>query len=247
MNKKTTILKLALITVVLGFFSNVSAQSISAIGDFGVDGMTSVTQVICDGKSVDLSVPVSPGTDYKWLTRHKSTDGTTVGASETLATNTGTISDAAANVATPGYYIYRLEAKNTATNCSEIFDQVVYVLPKPTINITAPADVQACVNATENVLLTASAALTPSVSQTFAVTYQWYSQKQGGGAETLITGATSSTYTVATPTGPTDLGLYDYFVKVKYVIKDCGETSSDKKTIEVLAAPTRPVISIASN
>ena len=249
MNKKTTFLKLALITLVVGLSSKASAQSISAIGDFGVAAMTSVTQVICEGKSVDLSVPSAPDTEYKWLTRHKSTDGTALGASETLATNTGTLVDPATNVATAGYYIYRLEAKNTVTNCSEIFDQLVYVLPKPTITITAPADLQACINATENILLTASAAATPSVTQTFAVTYQWYSQKQGGGAETLITGATANTYTVATPaTGATaDLGSYDYYAKVKYVIKDCGETSSDKKTVDIIAAPTRPTITIASN
>lgn len=248
MKTNSKLLKSALICVIIGFFSTSAfSQAISAIGDFGNANMAGLSQVICSGKSVDLSVPTDPNITYKWLTRHPSTDGTTAGAGTNLPTNTGTISDAAANLTTAGYYIYKLQATNNSTSCAEVFEQLVYVLPTPTVTITAPSDVLACESQTENIIFQASGASTPSVTQTFAITYQWYSQKQGGGAETLISGATSSSYTVATPTGPTSTGIYDYFVKVKYVIKDCGETLSDKKTVEVQASPTKPAITIASN
>jgi len=247
---KTKILRPLVICFLVVITSNSAFAQVSAIGDFSNANMTSLGQVICSGKSVDLSIPSpDPGNSYEWQTRFHSTDGATEesATSFAIASNTGTYSDIASNLTTPGYYVYKLKVTNTTTLCSEIYDQWVYVLPTPVITITAPSDVLACQSATENITFTASGASTPSVSETFAITYQWYSQKQGGGAETLITGETSNSYTVATPTGSTATGIYDYFVKVKYAIKDCGETLSDKKTVEVQASPTKPTITIASN
>lgn len=249
MKTKVSILKLTvLIFILTGIYSSASAQVITNnVSSFGNSAMTDPSQVICKGKEVQLSIPTpAANTTYKWLTRHPSTDGTTAGTGEPLATNTGNLTDVAANITNSGYYIYKLEVTNTSTNCAEVYEQLVYILPTPIVTIAAP-DLAACANSTENIVLTASTtASSPDVSQTFEVTYQWYSQKQGDASATLIPTATSNTYTVATPTGTTALGSYDYHVKVKYKIKDCGETSSDIKTI-VITTPSKPTITIASN
>lgn len=248
MKTKVSILKLSvLIFILTGIYSSASAQLITNnVSSFGNTAMVDASQVICKGKEVRLSVP-TPAADieYKWLTRHPSADGITAGTGEPLATNTGNLTDAAANITNSGYYIYKLEVTNTTTNCAEVYEQLVYILPTPVVTIAAP-DLAACASSTENITLTASAATSPDVTQTFEVTYQWYSQKQGDASATLIPTATSNTYTVATPTGSSALGSYDYHVKVTYKIKDCGETSSEIKTI-VITTPSKPTITIASN
>lgn len=243
MKTKTTILKAALICVMCAFISAAYGQTnIAAIGDFGNANMTSVNQVICMGKSVDLTVTGDAGTTYTWLTRHPSTDGTTAGTGTNLPANTGTLVDPATNLTAAGYYIYKLQATNTTTQCSEIFEQLVYVLPTPIVTLSTPTDLAACTNLSENITFTASNASGTGVTQTFAVNYQWYSQKQGESEAAIAN--TTNTYTLATGNA---VGSYDYYVKVTYQIKNCGEATSDKKTVVITASPTKPTIGIASN
>jgi len=244
MKTKSTILKTALILIITGLFLEASAQTdIAVIGDFSNANMSNLNQVICMGKSVDLTLSnTDAGTDYVWLTRHKSTDGVTALAGDNLPANTGTLVDPASNLTTAGYYIYKLKATNTTTGCSEIFEQLVYVLPTPIVTVTNTGDLAACTNVSEDMVFTASNASGTGVTQTFAVNYQWFSKKSTDPEVSL--GNTTNTYTVSTGT---TVGSLDYYVKATYKIKDCGATESNKKTVVITAAPGRPTIGIASN
>jgi hypothetical protein len=242
MNTKSTILKTAIICLFSAFTVSASAQSISTIGDFTAvnANMTSVNQVICTGKKIHLEVPALAGTTYVWETRFASADGSGTGTA--LAANTGTFDEPAALAA--GYYTYKLKATNTSTGCSEIYDQLVFVLPEQTVTVTAPSDVAACNNVSETFNFTSNVTNNTVGGLTFPVTYQWFTKASAGTETAVATGGTSSALAL---TSPTTAETYEVYVKTTYALKSCDLVTSDKKTVTVTNGPTRPTITIAGN
>jgi hypothetical protein len=228
------------ILILLGGLTLKATAQINAIADFANADLTSTSQIICLGNDVQLGVPTTTNVTYTWLTRHHSADGSGTGVTINQA---GSYTDAATNLTVAGYYTYKLEAKNTVTQCFEVYSYVIYVLPTPTVTTSGPTVLVACENAPAAIQLTASNVSTTGVTEQFAFSYQWYKQMQGGTEEEL-TGETTQSYTVNTGSV---VGLFDYYVKVKYVLKDCGAATSSKTTIEITPKPSKPVITFTSN
>ncbi|TKC09146.1 hypothetical protein [Pedobacter frigoris] len=243
MNTKSTILKTAIICLFSMFTANVHAQSISSLADFTAANasMTSLDQVICAGKKVHLETPTPPAnTTYVWETRFPSADGSGTGTA--LAVNTGTFDEAAALAA--GFYTYKLKATNTLTGCSEIYDQLVFVLPEQSVTVTAPSDVAACNNVSETFNFSSNVTGNTAAGFTFPLTYQWYTKASAGTETAVATGGTLSTLAL---TSPTTAESYEVYVKTTYALKSCDIVTSDKKTVTVTNGPTRPAITIAGN
>jgi len=243
MKRKTTILKIALICIVTAFTSKVSAQSISSMADFtsANANMTSATQVICPGKKIELTVPTTAGITYRWQTRFPSADGTGTGVPLSV-TDGEAWTEAAALPA--GYYTYKLKATNTTTGCSEIYDQLVFVMPTPTLTVTAPTDLAACNNVSETFNFTSSLSGNTVAGLTFPVSYQWYTKASAGTETAVATGGTSSSLAL---TSPTTAETYEVYLKTDYLVKSCDPVTSTKTTITVSSGPTKPVITIAGN
>ncbi|WP_285056082.1 hypothetical protein [Pedobacter ginsengisoli] len=233
-----------LLTIMLtGVFSSVIAQtSISSLAEFTTANakITDLTQIICATKQVQLSVPPTSGITYVWETR--TNDDTGLGTGTPLTANTGSFTEVPP---APGFYTYKLKATNTATQCSEIFEQVVFVMPAATLTITPPSDVNACTNET-----TATFAFTSSIGSntvgtlTFPVDYEWFSKK-GTDAEVAIANSNNANLTV--PTFSAD-GVYQIYARATFKLKPaCAPAESNKPTITITPAPDRPVITIASN
>ncbi|MEJ2882101.1 hypothetical protein [Pedobacter sp. GR22-6] len=243
MNTKTTILKLALVCVLTAFTSLVSAQTdITTLAEFTTANakITDLTQVICAGKKVQLSVPTTAGITYQWETRFPTDDGSGTGV-PLGATAGETFNEPAALPA--GFYTYKLKATNNTTGCAEIFDQVVFVMPAPTLTVTAPTDVAACTNVSEVFNFTAAVTNNTVGTLRFPVSYQWYTKASAGTETAVATGGTTSSLAL---TSPTVAETYDVYVKSNYVLKSCDEVTSNKPTITVTSGPTKPVITIAA-
>jgi hypothetical protein len=86
--------------------------------------------------------------------------------------------------------------------------------------------------------LTATGGKAQAVPQTFVYKYQWY--KSG----VAITNATASTYTINSTKDAVVGTNIAYTVKITYVIKACAETTSNAINFDVIATPTKPVITI---
>lgn len=242
MNTKTTTLRLALVCILATLSSVVSAQTdITTLTEFTTANatITSLNQVICAGKKVQLSVPTTTGITYQWETRFPSSDGSGTGVPLSAAAGE---SFAEPTALPAGFYTYKLKATNTSTGCSEVFDQVVFVMPTQTITVTAPTDVDACTNVTETFNFTAAATNNTVGTLRFPVTYQWYT-KASAGTETAITGETNSTLAL---TSPTVAETYQVYAKSNYALKSCDEVTSNKPSVTVNSGPTKPVITIAA-
>jgi hypothetical protein len=237
------ILKAFLVCLLTGVLSQASAQtSISTLAEFTTANskITDLTQVICATKEVQLSVPTTSGITYAWETR--TNDDTGLGTGTPLTANTGSFTEVPP---APGFYTYKLKATNTTTQCSEIFEQVVFVMPAPTLTLTPPSDVNACTNET-----TATFAFTSSVGSntvgtlTFPVDYEWFSKK-GTDSEVAIANSNNANLTV--PTFAAE-GVYEIYARATFKLKPaCAPAESNKPTITITPAPTRPTITIASN
>jgi len=221
MNNFFTKTVLIIATIVLfGSFLTVSAQTL--------EPNTAGVNLFCsDG---ELTLPAATaGTD--WIVKYSATSTTTPSTGVTL---TGGNKVANADLKT-GYY-YLSSKSTTPGSCeSEMQEIPVYVL-KPLIPSIAPANF--CV---ESPLAQVGSVTNPEDPTKAALVYQWYTV--AAGAETIIAGANTLSYT---PTAPT-VGSITYRLKVGYEIngsKYCPQIVD--KTITVTAKPTKPTLSIGT-
>jgi hypothetical protein len=228
-----------LVTLVLLFAATTVKAQITALSGLA----TGTIKAYClTGDPVKLTAATPSGgaaTSYTWVRYAGQTAGTPGSGTAITAATSTTIVD------TPpaaGYYTYVSTGINASGCMSDPSPPaVVYILPAPAVsiasNITNPSF---CVNALPTgaaaVTLTATAS-TPSVSEGFAYTYQWYK------GTTAISGATNATYPLTTADAAA-AGASDYTVQVGLQIKTCALTTSNIVTVTVNALPGTPAITI---
>ena len=185
-------------------------------------------QLIClDGSPLDFEITLTGGVgapSYQWY-------------SNTTASNTGgsLISGATASTYNPGVlstvssFYYYVEATQNGVGCdiavSDVF--TVEVVADPVIDSQAIATQEICQNASlQDLIITVSGGIASSNFD-----YQWYSNTINNNTTgTLITGATTDTYT---PDNTTEGTLY-YYVVVMQSESDCEVVSN---TSEVIITP----------
>jgi hypothetical protein len=227
MKKRFPILTPVLIALMLMVTTVASAQVASGPSDATTAAptdSTAVAKVLCAGTDISMSAPKDGAADfakYHWYKIDTNGDKQEVTAI-TGRTYTETPT-------TAGYYKYVVVTEN-ANGCTSPLSDVfsVYVLPPLSVTITTPTS-SMCAEAANSTVLTAE--VTPTG---YAVNYQW--TRNG----TVISGATSSTYTV---TGETTAATLTYGVKVTYAIKpSCPAT--DTHDIVITPVPTKPTITV---
>lgn len=190
----------------------------------------------CPLDQVKLTAASTGAVSYVWK-RYVGTTAT--GAATTLAGTTANLIDAPT---VPGYYTYVSTGSNADGCESTVSDPVtIYMLPGITASIvsSSPGTTQYCSTQIPAALtLTATAGKAQAVPETFVYKYQWY--KTG----VAITNATASTYTINSTTDAVVGTNIAYTVRVTYQIKACAETTSNAINFDVIATPTKPVITI---
>ena len=244
MKKVSTLLKLSLVAVLIVCGTKASAQTnISSIAEFKAANakIDDLSQVICAGKNVILSLPTpDANTTYTWSSRFPSDDGTGTGVPVPAAV-AGVVTD------TPpaaGYYTYMLTVTNTLSQCTEAYPTTVFVLPSPTLVITPPTDAVGCTNATEDFAFTSVASNNTTAGLSFPLDYQWF-YKNGTGAEVAVANSNAATFTATGLTAT--IGDYKVYARATFKLKACTLSESNQADISIKAAPTKPTVTIASN
>lgn len=226
MKKKST--KLYLLLILLGVFAVTALKAQTVPG---------TTNLYCLGSTVKITAAHdATAASYIW----KRYDGQgTGGTATTVSGNTETLTDGPIN--TPGYYTYVSVAVNSNGCESTPSDAVtIYVLPGITAAINnSYASNSICTNMLPATgTLTAVPGTAQTVSETFpttAYTYQWYKNGTQVG-----TGLTYTLTTADIASAATD----QYTVKINYSGHACAEAESAPVSINVIAPPAKPVITI---
>jgi gliding motility-associated-like protein len=170
------------------------------------------TQTICGGGSIPnaLNVAYSGGTgtlSYQWFNVNGSTNTAITGASS--------VSYLPPAFTTPGTYNYAVQISLSGSGCGMVQSNnaQVIVLPDPTV--TPPISATYC----NGYAPVQALSVTANGGITAAYTYQWYSNALNSNTTgTLITGATSSTYTPSVATN----GLVYYYCVVSQGAANTG-------------------------
>ncbi|MCZ4244651.1 hypothetical protein [Pedobacter punctiformis] len=189
---------------------------------------TAGVNLFCQGSELTLPA-ATPGED--WIVKYSATQTTQPSTGVTLVSGNKISS---ADLKTGYYY---LSSKSTAAGAceSEMQEIPVYVL-KPLVPVFTPAGF--CV---ETPLAQVGTVTNPENPAITTLAYQWYTVS--GGVETIIAGATNSSYTPATPT----VGTTTFRLKVGYVIngnKYCPQFIDHDVT--VTAKPGKPTITVGT-
>lgn len=188
---------------------------------------TTGVNLFCEGSELTLPAPAE---NENWIVKYSATQNTAPSIGVALAGN----KISAADLKTGYYY---LSSKSTVAGaCESAMQEIpVYVL-KPLVPKFTPAGF--CV---ETPLAQVGTVVNPEDPTITSLAYQWYTVS--GGAETIISGANTPSYT---PTAPT-VGVTTYRLKVGYVIngnKYCAQVVDHDVTIT--AKPTKPTITIGT-
>jgi len=226
--------------------SQVEGQVINAISDFS----PTVNAVLCEGTgNVTLTASTDAGggmsydaNGYTWIDVN--------GGNTTLPDKTNIL---LLSSLTPGYHTYRVmgTVTSTATCTADYEEYTIYVLPALNISIASSGNSVSNIYCTDNlptsVLLSATVLPKTPVSETFGYDYQWY--QVAGTTETVIAGATASTYSVQNLTQ----GNFTYKVKTTFkVLNTCtydSSTNASGGAVEIIVKPkpTKPVITLSMN
>ncbi|RYE13462.1 MAG: PKD domain-containing protein, partial [Sphingobacteriales bacterium] len=194
------------------------------------------SSIVCEnGTATPLTVAVTTSTGtptYQWYSNTANTTGGTAvsgAASATFVPPT----------AVTGTVFYYCVISLSSGGCSSLTSAIasVEVAPAPTISTQPLATQNLCVGVTIENPLTVS-----FNNGTGTASYQWYSNSTNattGG--TLISGATSSTYT---PGVFSTLGNHFYYVTITFSGSNCGIITSNSALIGVFADPiltTQPI------
>ncbi len=194
-----------------------------------------IGSTICSGGTISpLLVTVTPipaaGTaTYKW---YSNTTGDTVVATSTLV-NTSTTDGSFTPPATVGTIYYFCEITfSSSGSCPSILSNAVAITVNPGATIN-PQPIQ-----TQNICIGATIA-TPLFSVysggTGTATYQWFKNTTASNiGGTLITGATTSSYTPPVFNAPE---IAYYYVTITFSGNGCGPISSNPAEIKVFADP----------
>jgi gliding motility-associated-like protein len=186
------------------------------------------TQTICGGGSIPnaLNVAYSGGTgtlSYQWFNVNGSTNTAITGASS--------VSYLPPAFTTPGTYNYAVQISLSGSGCGMVQSNnaQVIVLPDPTV--TAPISATYC----NGYAPVQALSVTANGGISAAYTYQWYSNALNSNTTgTLITGATSSTFTPSVTTS----GLVYYYCIVSQGAANTGcSISSATALITTTPAP----------
>ena len=184
-------------------------------------------QTICIGGTTELKATYTNGTgtpSYQWFSN---TTNTNTGGTEVAVTTDGTYTPTAYTTVGDFYYYVEisLNGDGCSANTSDVFK--ITVVPAPTIDTQPIVTQEICQGGTPTDLTVSALGGT-----TTDKTYQWYkntSNNNTGG--TLITGATSATYTPVTTTA----GTFYYYLIVSQTESGCSVTSN---TSELNINPT---------
>jgi len=218
---KTTISQF---TLIFAFICSINFYSQAQV----LPGTTDV-KLFCNSGTMDLG---NPPANTTWEVAYSATSTTTPSAGVTLTGNTITGTDLKT-----GYY-YIMTKGTAAGACISAAQEVpVYLLSPLSVDFSGH---ELCV---ENI---AGATLTGAISSpdvnTTSFAYQWYTVS--GGTETAISGETNATYTPSLTASSTTT----YRLKAGYLIggnKYCSSTQDH--SINILATPTAPTITITSS
>lgn len=184
--------------------------------------------VCLDGAPTLLSVAYANGTgtaSYQW---YEGTSATPSGGSA-INGETASTYQPLANVEGTRYYYCVITFSSVGCNSITSDVATVVVKPDPTISSQPITSQEVCVGGTISALTVAHTGGhgTP--------TYQWYSNTTASTTgSTLITGATSSSYTPSTNA----IGTLIYYVVITLSGNGCGSTTSNFAEIKVVADPT---------
>ena len=186
------------------------------------------TQTLCvGGTATTLSVIYSNGTGtptYQW---YSNTINSTVGAASIVGATSSTFTP---STLTSGTNYYFCVISFAVSGCSLITSSIAMVVvnPDPTISVQPIATQSICVGGSIQ-----SPLLVSYTGGTGTATYQWYSVS--GATNTLITGATSASYT---PPIYNTLGTYSYLVNVSLSGNGCNIAVSQQAQVIVGSDPT---------
>ncbi|MDR6967740.1 gliding motility-associated-like protein [Flavobacterium arsenatis] len=189
------------------------------------------SSVVClNGTATPLTVVISTSTGmptYQWYSNsfNTTTNGTPIpGANSSVFVP---------QTSTTGTVFYYCIISLSSGGCSSLISNIasVQVVPVPTISTQPLASQNLCVGVTITNPLTVSFS-----NGTGTASYQWYSNSTNattGG--TLISGATSATYT---PGVFSTLGNHYYYATITFSGNNCGSITSEIALINVSADPT---------
>ncbi len=186
------------------------------------------SQTLCvGGTATALSVIYTNGTGspaYQWFSN---TANSTVGATAIVGATSATYTP---STLTSGTTYYFCVISFATGGCSSITSSIATVIinPDPTISIQPLATQTICVGGSISPALTAS-----YTGGTGTPSYQWYSVV--GATNTLISGATSATYT---PPVFNTAGTFNYIIRVTLSGNGCGNVDSQTAQVVVVSDPT---------
>lgn len=188
---------------------------------------TSSTGVLCYGSQIKLTGPTDgTGTmKYDW---YKINSGGTAVLVKEGTNNDNAYTETSTDA---GFYTYKLIMVNGNGCTSDPSDNMpIYILPQLNAAISA-TNANICANNQTNSVLSIT-----GLDSRFTYTYQW----TRNGTD-ITTNGTNNTYTVQEPTA----GSVSYGVKISYTLNSaCSQTPTT--TINVIALPAKPVITIGS-
>jgi len=199
-------------------FATSPATTITVLPSASVNG----NSAICANGSVAMSVAIAAGQTIQW---ESSIDGSTwTPTGSTSATFNATPTNTTSAIISINYRAVIATGTNTSTAATGTTNAIVVnVNPIPTAIISNTASGTTLCAGTNAILTASSGAASP--------TYQWYNNN------TIITGATSSTYT-ATSSG-------NYSFKVTDISCDCSATSISS-TVTLVSPPAAPNLTATS-
>ncbi len=211
--------------------SNVAVVNVVADPSITTQPATPTTE--CIGGTAQLSVTATGGTPslgYQWYTNteNNNTGGTLI---------TGATSDTYTPPSTAaGTVYYYVIVSATGNGCGSATSNVavVNVVADPSITTQPATPTTECIGGTAQLSVTATGG-TPSLG------YQWYTNTENNNTGgTLITGATSDTYTPPS----TAAGTVYYYVIVSATGNGCGSATSNVAVVNVVGYPQTPTQSI---
>ena len=205
--------------------SNVAV--VNVVGDPSITTQPATPTTECIGGTAQLSVTATGGTPslgYQWYTN---TENSNTGGSLITGATSDTYTPPSTAAGTVYYYVI---VSATGNGCGSATSNVavVNVVADPSITTQPATPTTECIGGTAQLSVTATGG-TPSLG------YQWYTNtvnNNTGG--TLITGATSDTYTPPS----TAAGTVYYYVIVSATGNGCGSATSNVAVVNVVADPS---------
>ena len=206
-------------------------RQITVVPDPFISSQPLSTQTVCvGGTPSNLSAIASGGTPsltYQW---YSNSINSVSGASPISLATSATYTPSTVSAGTT-YYFCQISAGGSG--CATINSSIVsvVVVPDPSISANPLSSQTLCLNGSPQVLTVSASGGTPSLS------YQWYSNTVNNTSGTIISGATSSSY--SPPTSST--GTIYYYCIVSASGSGCGSVNSS-----VVSVTINPQITISS-